>query len=223
MTKIIYTVYKTTNTINNKIYIGVHKTTNPNDSYLGSGIIIKSAIQKYGKSNFTKSILFDYDNSNDAYLKESQIVNSKFIKSKNTYNISIGGNGGNTGNYKSGKFNPNYGSKRTLSTRIQMSKSAKIKLFTKEHRNNMSKRQLGENHFRFSGYYITPWGKFTTSKEASTKFIKFQMIIKWCKNSDKIITNRMITPSKYLTSLKEFPLGKTLKEIGFDFIPKDYS
>lgn len=45
----MYTVYKTTNIINGKYYIGVHKTTNPNDSYLGSGKAIKEAIKKYGK------------------------------------------------------------------------------------------------------------------------------------------------------------------------------
>ena len=63
MTTPIYTVYRTTNNINNKIYIGVHKTTNPNDKYLGSGLAIKSSIKKHGKENFTKSILFEYDNS----------------------------------------------------------------------------------------------------------------------------------------------------------------
>ena len=58
----IYTVYKITNTINNRYYIGVHKTTNPNDSYYGSGLVIKEAIKKYGKENFIKEILFTFEN-----------------------------------------------------------------------------------------------------------------------------------------------------------------
>jgi group I intron endonuclease len=48
-------IYKTTNQINGKIYIG--QDTNNDPSYIGSGKIIKEAIKKYGKSNFTKEIL----------------------------------------------------------------------------------------------------------------------------------------------------------------------
>ena len=44
--KRVYTVYKTTNLINGSIYIGVHKTSNINDTYIGSGKLLKSAIKK---------------------------------------------------------------------------------------------------------------------------------------------------------------------------------
>ena len=52
-----YTVYKTTNLLNNKIYIGLHETEDLNDSYLGSGILLKQAIKKYGSNNFKKEIV----------------------------------------------------------------------------------------------------------------------------------------------------------------------
>lgn len=48
-------VYKTTNLINNKIYIG--KDTHDNPKYLGSGIVLKRAIKKYGKLNFLKETI----------------------------------------------------------------------------------------------------------------------------------------------------------------------
>lgn len=89
-----YIVYKITNLINSKIYIGVHKTKNINDSYMGSGKLIKRAIKKYGLENFKKDNLAIYDNQIDMYKMESEIVNDLFLKQSNSYNLKNGGSEG---------------------------------------------------------------------------------------------------------------------------------
>lgn len=89
-----YFMYKTTNLVNGKIYIGVHSTNNIDDGYLGSGLAILNAISKYGKENFIREIIEYFDNMEDAYIKETEIVNIEFKNRKDTYNLSVGGIGG---------------------------------------------------------------------------------------------------------------------------------
>jgi hypothetical protein len=89
-----YTIYKITNLINNKIYIGKHQTQNLNDSYMGSGKHLKRAIRKHGIENFTKEILFQFDNEADMNAKEAELVTKDFCLREDTYNICVGGQGG---------------------------------------------------------------------------------------------------------------------------------
>lgn len=90
----MYTVYKITNQLNQKFYIGVHKTNDPYDSYMGSGIAIKNAIKKHGVETFTKEILLITESKDEAYSKERELT-VDYDKSSN-YNMKLGGVGGFT-------------------------------------------------------------------------------------------------------------------------------
>jgi group I intron endonuclease len=85
-------IYKTTNLINGKIYIGQDTNNNPN--YIGSGKIIKEAIKKYGKSNFIKEILEECETLE--HLNEREIYWISLFNSTDNkigYNILQGGLG----------------------------------------------------------------------------------------------------------------------------------
>ena len=89
----IHTVYQITNVLNGKIYIGVHSTKNINDKYFGSGQALRTAIQKHGKANFQKTILYTFATRKEALDKERELVNTDFVSSEQTYNLVQGGAG----------------------------------------------------------------------------------------------------------------------------------
>lgn len=78
-------------------YIGCHQTSNIDDGYLGSGKYLRRAIKTYGVENFSKQILFHCNTVDDMFVKETEIVNEDVVKDKNSYNLKIGGSGGNPG------------------------------------------------------------------------------------------------------------------------------
>lgn len=89
-----YTVYKITNTLNGKFYIGKHQTKNPNDSYFGSGCGIKSAIKTHGKHNFVKEVIFDFASEKEMNDKETELVTYELVNDPLCYNFAVGGEGG---------------------------------------------------------------------------------------------------------------------------------
>lgn len=91
-------IYKTTNLINSKIYVGQKKSKKFIKSYKGSGVNIKRAIKKYGIDNFHVEIIQWCETKEDLDLKEKYWI--KKLKSQwafgNGYNITDGGEFGDT-------------------------------------------------------------------------------------------------------------------------------
>jgi group I intron endonuclease len=133
-----YIIYKTTNLINGKIYIGKHQTENINDTYLGSGVALEKAIKRYGKQNFKKEILFVFNTEKEMNEKEKELVTESFIGTNKTYNMGVGGEGGS--HFK--------GKKHSIETKKKLSEMAKNRKFSDETRRKISeankKRVLSE-------------------------------------------------------------------------------
>lgn len=89
-----YTIYRVTNKINGKFYIGKHQTSCVYDDYYGSGKNIKRAIKKYGKENFYKEVLFVFNTEQEMNDKEKEIITEEFVANKRNYNVGVGGEGG---------------------------------------------------------------------------------------------------------------------------------
>lgn len=102
----LYTVYETKNKINNKVYVGYHSLSNGDyileeesdvgsiyrSGYLGSGKLLKEAIVSYGPDSFSQRLVYVCDTKQEAEEVERSIVNEEWVKSRENYNISLGGN-----------------------------------------------------------------------------------------------------------------------------------
>lgn len=84
-------VYKITNSINGKYYIGVHSTNVIEDGYMGSGSLLRRDIKEHGINNFEREILHHFETRHEALQKEMEIVNFDFLRDEMTYNLVIGG------------------------------------------------------------------------------------------------------------------------------------
>lgn len=141
-------LYQTTNNVNGKVYVGVHKLKNTYNSqrYLGSGDCLLAALKKYGRRNFTRVTLAEFTSSEDAYAAEARMVNEEFIKRLDTYNISLGGGGGCnwTPEMKVKMSVANIGKKHTEESRIKISEGLKGRVLSEEHKAKLSSIRKGK-------------------------------------------------------------------------------
>jgi hypothetical protein len=95
------------------------------------------------------------------------------------------------------------------------------KNLSEETKMKLSEALKGEKHHKFKGYYVTPFGKFTSALDEQIKEnnISFPALIRWCKtNNIKIISKKSYVRSKYLReNFDESIIGKTFADIGFSF------
>ena len=132
-----FIIYETTNLTNSKVYRGKHGTYTPYifDGYLGSGKAIKAAIKKYGRKNFVRKTLFVTEDEGLAYLKEKELVDTEFVRRKDTYNLIMGGIG-----TSSGEDSPSFGLKRSKESLDKMS-GENHHMWGKHHTDEAKKKQ----------------------------------------------------------------------------------
>lgn len=92
-------IYITTNNVNGKKYIGQKKYDKEGKwkTYLGSGTALNNAIKKHGKENFSKEIVEECKTKEELDQREKYWISYyDAVKNKEFYNITHGGDGGNT-------------------------------------------------------------------------------------------------------------------------------
>jgi len=139
MTK--HLVYKTTNLVNGKYYIGVHSCKCNPCRYLGSGVALKAAIRKYGRDNFKRQTLRDFSSREEALVFEKDIVN---FKSSQTYNMVEGGLGGQHNPETLRKMSESLkGRKHSKETKLKISSANKGLRRSSEFKILMSSKKMG--------------------------------------------------------------------------------
>ena len=134
-------IYMTTNLVNGKKYVGQRTWSEPymEDNYIGSGKILKKAIEKYGRDSFSKEII-DWANSKEE-LDQLEIFWIKHFDANHLsdfYNILSGGQG-----CVAGENNPMYGNGYKL-------RGEKNGMYGKCH-SEKTREKMRENHADFSG------------------------------------------------------------------------
>lgn len=179
-----YLIYKITNIINGKYYIGQHKTDDVFDDYMGSGKIILEAEDKYGLSAFTKTILFDFDNFDDMNNKEKELVqlSNCYPNDSMSYNLHIGGCGGSA----KGKDNPIFGKKFTDEHKTKISIALTGKEKTDKHKKNLSIALTGKSSWNS----MSVEQQEKTRKKLSVSNKKVVHTSEWNDNVSKGLLNR---------------------------------
>ena len=215
-------IYRITNLINGKTYIGQHKYKKLNDEYMGSGVLIKRAIKKHEIENFKKEILYSriqYRETADD-MERFAIAKERAI-GKAEYNLANGGEGlsgyKHSEEYKrkkseqtKGENNPNYGKRHSEETKKKISEARK-KYVGKNH------PMYGKHHSEETKKKISENGKGKTAWNKGKHGIQTSY---WKGKHLSEETKRKISEAKKVSFSNE--MNKDLLVLGFTDFHKKY-
>ena len=125
MEKKYHLLYRVKNEQTLKEYIGVHSTDNIEDGYMGSGTLLKKDIKQFGVGAFSREIIDVFENREDLLVAERILVDDKYLRTANTYNMVYGGGGIKTTKEKRQLFTKSIYSKKANELTIKSEKFSK--------------------------------------------------------------------------------------------------
>ena len=87
-------IYKTTNNVTGRYYVGMHSTDDINDGYLGSGLVLRRSVKRYGREAHTTEILEHCSSRDELKQREAEVVDEKLLGDPLCMNLKTGGEGG---------------------------------------------------------------------------------------------------------------------------------
>lgn len=167
-----FCIYKITNNVNQKVYIGAHKTADLDDGYFGSGVGLRRALRKHGKSNFSKEILEVVSSEEEMYEREKELV----FLGERSYNMTKGGKGGFS-------HVDNFGDKNPMRTSEEARK--KVSEAQKSIRNDPDKKSFFDEVSKTNLKKAAARNKGRKRPEHS-EFLKSWSVEMWSGNKEKM-------------------------------------
>lgn len=167
----MYYIYRITNKVNGKTYIGQHKYKKLDDNYMGSGVLITRAKNKYGIENFEKEILYSciqYKETADDV--ERFAITKERALGKAEYNIANGGQGGNLGEEVIRRRSEALkGKHRTEETKRKMSEAKKGRRLSEEWKRRISEAMKGNTNTKSKHWKLSEEAKKKLSESMKGK------------------------------------------------------
>lgn len=203
-------IYKTTNLINGKQYIGKDKNNDPN--YIGSGADLKIAIKEYGKHSFKKEIIEHCNSINHLVERETYWLNYYDVENNPNFYNKTNKPFGNSGLSESTKIKIskakkgialNHGDKiskgRTGLTSLNYKQGSEHGNYNKpkseQHKKNISLVRIGKKH-------NLDWCLNIKNNRQKCIEVKSKPVIQLDKNNNIIKEYKSITEARNETGIK---------------------